>query len=78
MKPCARCSIPGVDPDTGVQGHAVTDALAGYRADPRMEGAVTFGMNAIVTQGLVAADSEEDEPVLRVSQPCQVIKEQLD
>jgi uncharacterized protein YcbX len=52
VKPCARCSIPGVDPDTGVQGHAVTDALAGYRADARMGGAVTFGMNAIVVRGV--------------------------
>lgn len=52
VKPCARCTIPGVDPDTGVQGHAVTDALAGYRADPRMDGAVTFGMNAIVVRGV--------------------------
>ena len=51
VKPCARCTIPGVDPDTGTQGFEVIDALAGYRADPRMEGAVTFGMNAIVVEG---------------------------
>ena len=37
VKPCARCTIPGVDPDTGEQGHAVTDALAAYRADARVE-----------------------------------------
>ena len=52
VKPCARCTIPGVDPDTGVQGHEVTDALASYRADPRMNGAVTFGMNAIILRGI--------------------------
>jgi uncharacterized protein len=52
VKPCARCTIPGVDPDSGVQGDEVTDALAGYRADPRMDGAVTFGMNAIVVRGV--------------------------
>lgn len=51
VKPCARCSIPGVDPDTGSQGFEVIDALAGYRADPRLEGAATFGMNAIVVEG---------------------------
>jgi uncharacterized protein YcbX len=51
VKPCARCTIPGVDPDTGTQGFDVIDALAGYRDDPRMEGAVTFGMNAIVVEG---------------------------
>ena len=52
VKPCARCTIPGVDPDSGVPGHAVTDALAGYRADPRLDGAITFGMNAIVLRGV--------------------------
>ena len=52
VKPCARCSIPGVDPDRGEQGFEVTDALAGYRADPRMKGAITFGMNAIVLDGI--------------------------
>ena len=52
VKPCARCSIPGVDPDSGVQGFAVVDALAAYRADPRLNGAVTFGMNAIVVAGV--------------------------
>jgi hypothetical protein len=51
VKPCARCSIPGVDPDTGEQGFAVTDMLATYRADARLDGAVTFGMNAIVLDG---------------------------
>ena len=51
VKPCARCTIPGVDPDSGTQGFEVIDALAGYRADPRMEGAITFGMNAIVVEG---------------------------
>lgn len=52
VKPCVRCSIPGVDPDSGEQGYAVTDTLASYRADARMDGAVTFGMNAIVLDGV--------------------------
>lgn len=52
VKPCVRCSIPGVDPDSGEQGYAVSDTLAGYRADARMDGAVTFGMNAIVLDGV--------------------------
>jgi uncharacterized protein YcbX len=39
VKPCARCTIPGVDPQTGEQGFAVIDALAAYRSDPRVEGA---------------------------------------
>ena len=52
VKPCARCTIPSVDPDTGVQGFEVGDTLAGYRSDPRVDGAVTFGMNAIVVSGI--------------------------
>ena len=34
VKPCARCSIPDVDPERGVAGHAVGDVLTQYRADP--------------------------------------------
>ena len=52
VKPCARCPIPDVDPATGVAGHAVGDVLAQYRADRRLDGALTFGMNAIVVEGM--------------------------
>jgi hypothetical protein len=52
VKPCARCTIPDVDPATATQGHAVGNVLAGYRADPRVGGQVTFGMNAIVVDGI--------------------------
>ena len=51
VKPCARCPIPNVDPATGVPSPEVSDTLQGYRQDARMNGAVTFGMNAIVLQG---------------------------
>jgi uncharacterized protein YcbX len=51
-KPCSRCTIPDVDPETGGTGHAVGDALAAYRADARLDGAITFGMNAIVVEGI--------------------------
>ena len=51
VKPCARCPIPDVDPATGEPGHAVGDALAGYRADPRHGGKITFGMNAVIVAG---------------------------
>ena len=51
VKPCARCSIPDVDPATAETGHAVGDALAAYRADARLKGALTFGMNAVVVEG---------------------------
>ncbi len=51
VKPCARCSIPDVDPLTAHCGHAVSDELGRYRSDPRVKGAATFGMNAVVVQG---------------------------
>jgi hypothetical protein len=51
VKPCSRCSIPDVDPERGQLDHAVSAELAAYRADPRVNGQVTFGMNAIVEQG---------------------------
>jgi uncharacterized protein YcbX len=55
VKPCVRCSIPDVDPVTAATGHAVGDTLAGYRADARMDGGITFGMNAIVLDGIERA-----------------------
>jgi len=51
VKPCARCTIPGVDPETGEQGHEPGDTLAGYRVDARLDGAITFAMNAVVLEG---------------------------
>ena len=52
VKPCARCPIPDVDPATGAVGSAVGAALRGYRSDPRLKGAVSFGMNLVVAQGV--------------------------
>jgi uncharacterized protein YcbX len=52
VKPCARCPIPNVDPDTATPGHEPGDTLATYRRDARLDGAVTFGMNAIVLEGI--------------------------
>ena len=51
VKPCTRCPMPDVDPDTASTGHSVRQALKGYRADPHMNGALTFGQNAIVLRG---------------------------
>jgi uncharacterized protein len=51
VKPCVRCSIPDVDPATADTGTAVAQALAGFRADPRMNGGLTFGMNAVIVSG---------------------------
>jgi uncharacterized protein YcbX len=52
VKPCGRCSIPDVDPLTARTGHAVGDTLANYRADARLDGALTFGMNAVIVSGI--------------------------
>jgi uncharacterized protein YcbX len=52
VKPCTRCTIPDVDPQTAQTGHAVGDALQVYRADPRVDGALTFGQNAVIVAGL--------------------------
>jgi uncharacterized protein YcbX len=54
VKPCDRCTVPDVDPATGVPGHAVGDTLSAYRADARLDGAITFGMNAVILEGIEA------------------------
>lgn len=47
-KPCTRCPIPDIDPDSAVPGTAVGQMIRAYRQDPRVDGAITFGMNALV------------------------------
>jgi len=51
VKPCSRCPIPSVDQATGVPGPDPLDVMHGYRAKPELDGAICFGMNAIVTEG---------------------------
>ena len=53
-----RCAIPNVDPATAEPGAT----LAGYRADARMGGGITFGVNAVVVNSV--------DRVLRVGQPA--------
>ena len=52
VKPCPRCPIPNVDPQTGVPGTQPGDTLSAYRADERVGGAISFGMNAVIVEGL--------------------------
>ena len=52
VKPCPRCPIPNIDPDTGTSAPVVSDTLQRYRQDARVNGAVTFGMNAIPLSGV--------------------------
>lgn len=61
VKPCPRCPIPNIDPLTAASSPEVSDTLQGYRQDARLNGAVTFGMNAIVSGGV--------DTLLRVGQP---------
>ena len=61
VKPCTRCPIPDIDPATALSSPEVNDTLRTYRADPRVDGGITFGMNCIVIRGV--------EHVLKVGQP---------
>ena len=64
VKPCTRCTIPEVDPATGHHEAGILQVLALFRSDPRLGGAITFGQNCIVTDGL--------EGVIRVNDPVGV------
>lgn len=52
VKPCGRCTIPDVNPLTAEQGHTVADTLRAYRAEPRIDGALAFGQNAVIVSGI--------------------------
>ena len=60
VKPCTRCAIPNIDPANALSHPAVVDTLRSYRKDDRVQGGITFGMNAIVLSGV--------DQVLRVGQ----------
>jgi len=51
VKPCVRCSIPNVDPISAQTSHEPGDTLAVFRADARMKGGITFGVNAVIIEG---------------------------
>lgn len=56
VKPCARCPITTVDQSSGTIDprwpHEPLDTLAGYRANPRIDGGLAFGQNAMVVEGV--------------------------
>lgn len=64
VKPCPRCPIPSVDQATGQVGPDPLDILRSYRADPKVDGGITFGMNAILIEG--------EGKILRVGQEVEV------
>ena len=51
VKPCPRCPIPSIDPATGEFGPDPLDILRTYRANPKVDGGITFGMNTILLDG---------------------------
>jgi uncharacterized protein YcbX len=51
VKPCSRCPMPSVDQATGSFGPDPLDIMQSFRAKPELDGAICFGMNAIVTEG---------------------------
>lgn len=61
VKPCARCTVPGVDQATGVGGKEPLRALAGYR---RHEGKVWFGQNLV----------HEETGVIGVGDPVEILE----
>lgn len=64
VKPCARCRIPSIDQTTGIAGPDPLRILQTYRANPIVNGGITFGMNTIVLEG--------DGQVLRIGQEVEM------
>ena len=52
VKPCTRCPVPDIDPATAISSSEVGDMLRTYRADARVDGRITFGMNCVVLKGV--------------------------
>lgn len=51
VKPCPRCPMPAIDQSTGEFGPDPLDVLQTYRANPRIDGGIAFGMNSILLEG---------------------------
>lgn len=67
IKPCPRCPIPDVNPQTAQTSPEVSQMLQTYRQDARVDGAITFGMNAMV----VRPDDAPFDLHLAIGQPVQ-------
>ncbi len=52
VKPCARCTIPDIDPLSAAQGQVVSETMSAYRANAIVGGGLTFGMNAVIVSGI--------------------------
>ncbi|MEM5365269.1 MOSC N-terminal beta barrel domain-containing protein [Paraburkholderia azotifigens] len=56
VKLCTRCRVPTIDQRTGAPDpswpHEPTDTMQSYRANPRLDGTLTFGSNAVIMHGI--------------------------
>lgn len=48
VKPCSRCVIPSIDPDTADKNSHILTVMRGYRTGP--DGKTYFGQNVVVTK----------------------------
>ncbi|MFZ6692788.1 MOSC domain-containing protein [Undibacterium sp. SXout20W] len=67
VKPCPRCPMPAVDQKTGIVGANPVDILQPYRANPIVDGEITFGMNVIVDSGAGATIAIGDEVQISIA-----------
>lgn len=61
VKPCSRCVIPSIDPDTAAKNSQILTVLRGYRA--RADGRTYFGQNAVVLKASEGACLRRGDPV---------------
>jgi uncharacterized protein YcbX len=52
VKPCGRCPIPDIDPATAEIDPAISATLRTYRSNELLNGALSFGMNLVIAQGI--------------------------
>lgn len=52
VKPCGRCPIPDIDPATADIDPAISATLRTYRSKELLNGALSFGMNLVIAQGI--------------------------
>jgi uncharacterized protein YcbX len=52
VKPCGRCPIPDIDPATAEIDPAISATLRTYRSNELLNGALSFGMNLVIAQGV--------------------------
>ncbi|HEY9136004.1 MAG TPA: MOSC N-terminal beta barrel domain-containing protein [Pseudomonadales bacterium] len=58
-KPCSRCAIPGINPDTGEYGSEVLQVLGSYR---KQQGKIYFGQNLL----------GPDSGIIKVGDPVEI------